>query len=137
MLRAAIIAALLLTSSGAMGADYAWFPAEKVAAAQALIEASGDGDQFLIAGRFVAGRPGNLPSGRSQACLDGLKVLDAKIAQSLSDFLVLTVLRVYVSRLTIEDMNGVTAFFLSPAGRRYRSAVALAANADPLRSPAL
>jgi hypothetical protein len=139
MFRASIIAtAMLLTGSIAgEAAQYDWYPEQKVSAALALIDASGEAAHFGIVANSFRTNPVPGTDGKSAACRDARKMALDKMASTSRDGLVMTEVRIYITRFSIDEMNRLTKFFQNPAGRQFRLEITRAAETDPQRMPSL
>jgi len=129
---------MLLTGSvAAIGAQYDWYPEQKIAAALALIEASGDAAHFGVMANSMRTNTDPGAEGKSAACRDARKNAADQIASTWRDASVMSEIRIYITRFSIDEMNRLTKFFQSPPGKHFRSEITRAAEADPQRMPSL
>ncbi|HKQ11110.1 MAG TPA: DUF2059 domain-containing protein [Rhizomicrobium sp.] len=120
--KAALVVSGILTSSIAFAAPESSSP-ERIAAAQALIDASGDGENIAYVVSKIPLAAATRPREESESCRARRVEVSGIFLSERVRVMKTDLVQAYASHLTVEESRRVTRFFQSKAGIAFRQSV--------------
>ena len=117
--KAALAVAGILASSIVFAAPESTSP-ERIAAAQALVDASGDGENIAY---VLSTMPAVTPPGESESCRARRVEVSGIVLSEWTRVMKTDLVQAYASHLTVEESRRVMRFFQSTTGIAFRQSV--------------